>query len=197
VPAAWTGPALAIAAYLSGSISLAWRMARRHGVDLSNVGSGNPGATNVGRVLGKKAGRIVLIFDLLKGALPYGAARAMLGREDAWTVAVGVAATVGHCAPIWHRFRGGKGAATGAGVLLVAQPIAGATAIALHLVFKRLTRRASIGSLIGALGGAIGCGAIDGWLHPVALMAYGLATLVWVRHADNLTRLVRGEELEV
>ena len=126
------GPALAIVAYCAGSISFALIVARSHGVDLYAAGSGNPGATNVGRLVGKRAGRIVLVADLLKGALPFAAARALLGLDDPWTGVVGVAAVIGHCAPIWHRLRGGKGAATAAGVMLVAEPIAGLAAVARH-----------------------------------------------------------------
>lgn len=194
MPSAWTGPALAIAAYLVGSISFALIVARRKGVDLYGEGSGNPGATNVGRVIGKKEGRLVLLLDALKGALSYGVAVLVLGAEDVWTAVAGVAAVVGHCLPIWHRFRGGKGAATAAGVMIVAQPIAGIAAAATYLALKRATRRASIGSLAGALVGAGITIALEGVGSRVAAMTIGIAIVVWLRHADNLVRLARGEE---
>jgi glycerol-3-phosphate acyltransferase PlsY len=196
VPSAWIGPAITLAAYLAGSISFARTVARRYGVDPSTAGSRNPGATNVGRLAGKRAGRTVLVLDMLKGALPLGAARALLGLGDPWTVAAGVAATLGHCAPIWHRFRGGRGAATAAGVMLAAEPLAGALAIALYAVLKKVTRRASVGSLAGAVGGALATAALAGWRAPAAVMAYAIAVIVWLRHGDNLVRLARGEEPE-
>lgn len=190
----WIGPALAITAYLVGSISFALIVARRKGVDLYDEGSGNPGATNVGRVIGKREGRIVLLLDALKGALPYGVARLALGAEDVWTSIAGVAAVVGHCLPVWHRFRGGKGAATAAGVMLVAQPIAGLGAIVTYLALKRATRRASVGSLAGAVVGAAIAVALEGPRSPVGAMTIAIAVVVWLRHADNLARLARGEE---
>lgn len=190
----WIGPALAITAYLVGSISFALIVARRKGVDLYDEGSGNPGATNVGRVIGKREGRIVLLLDALKGALPYGVARLALGAEDVWTSIAGVAAVVGHCLPVWHRFRGGKGAATAAGVMLVAQPIAGLGAIVTYLALKRATRRASVGSLAGAVVGAAIVVALEGPRSPVGAMTIAIAIVVWLRHADNLVRLARGEE---
>ncbi|UJR81828.1 glycerol-3-phosphate 1-O-acyltransferase PlsY [Sandaracinus amylolyticus] len=194
MPPSWIGPALAIIAYLVGSISFALLIARRKGIDLYGEGSGNPGATNVGRVIGKKEGRVVLLLDALKGALPYGAALLVLGRDDVWTAVCGVAAVVGHCLPVWHRFRGGKGAATAAGVMLVAQPIAGIAAVAGYLVLKRITRRASVGSLVGAVIGAAIVVALEGARSMVGMMTIAIAIVVWLRHADNLVRLARGEE---
>lgn len=194
--AEWIAPGLVLAGYLLGSISFAVIVARRYGVDLHAGGSGNPGATNVGRLIGKGPGRLVLVADLLKGALPYALACAMFGRDDPWSAAVGIAAVIGHCLPIWHRWRGGKGAATAAGVMLVSEPIAGAAALAAYLVLKKLTRRASVGSLAGALLGAIVASLLHGPSSAVALMAIAIAALVWLRHYDNLGRLARGEEPE-
>jgi glycerol-3-phosphate acyltransferase PlsY len=169
-------------------------IARRKGVDIYAEGSGNPGATNVGRVIGKKEARIVLVLDAAKGALPSAAARWILGDEDAWVAATGVAAALGHCFPIWHRFRGGKGAATAAGVLLATTPIAGLFAIATYLGAKKITQRTSVGSLLGALVGAVIVLGLEGWGAPLSQMALAIAGLVWLRHADNLVRLARGEE---
>lgn len=192
----WIGPALTLAAYLVGSISFALIVARHEGIDLYAGGSGNPGATNVGRLVGKRAGRLVLVADLLKGAVPMASARIALGIEDPWAVATGVAAVVGHCLPIWHRLRGGKGAATAAGVMLVAEPIAGTLAIVAYVALKKLTRRASVGSLAGALVGAIIVAALHGPGSAVTGMTAVIAVVVWLRHADNLVRLAKGEEPE-
>ncbi len=188
------GPALAVGSYLLGSISSAILLAKRRGIDLREAGSGNPGATNARRVLGEGAGRLVLAFDAGKGALPSLVARATLGADDPWTAATGAAAALGHCFPIWHGLRGGKGAATAAGVLLVLVPPAGVAAAGTYVVLKKLTKRASVGSIGGALVGAGTTWVLLGPASPRSWMATALLALVLVRHADNLGRLVRGEE---
>jgi glycerol-3-phosphate acyltransferase PlsY len=168
--------------------------AKRAGADLREEGSGNIGATNVGRVLGKRTGRIVLLLDARTGFAPVVGARLMLGPDDGWTAAAGVAAVLGHLAPIWHRFRGGKGAATSAGVLLAAVPWAGLAGVIGYLVGKKLTRRASVGSLLGSVAGVIVTVALLGPTGPRPLMAYALLAMVAVRHAGNIGRLARGTE---
>ncbi len=188
------GPALALFGYLLGSVSFALVAAKRAGVDLRAEGSGNPGATNVGRVLGKRTGRVVLGLDLAKGALPAGLALAFLGADSPWTAATGTAAVAGHCFPLWHRLRGGKGAATAAGVLLVLAPIAGVAAALTYLLGKRVTKRASVGSLLGALVGAATTLATT--TGPRVWMACAIVVLVFARHANNIARLAGGTEPE-
>lgn len=190
----WLGPALTGGAYLLGSIIPGLIAARRAGVDLRAEGSGNVGATNVKRVLGKRTGRVVMALDVLKGFVPTLAAVLLLGPEDPWTAATGVAAVVGHVLPVWHGLRGGKGAATAAGALLAAVPLAGAAAALAFVAIKKLTRRASAGSLTGA---AVGCAAtlaLLGPRHPATYMAVGILAIIIVRHADNIGRLLRGTE---
>ncbi|MBX3272278.1 MAG: glycerol-3-phosphate 1-O-acyltransferase PlsY [Sandaracinaceae bacterium] len=187
------GPALIALAYLVGSISFGLLAARRAQVDLRSVGSGNVGATNVGRALGKRTGRVVLALDAAKGALPSLAGWALLGLDSPWTAGAGLAAVVGHCFPVWHRFAGGKGAATAAGVMLALVPLAGVGAALAYVLLKRVTRRASVGSLGGAALGA-GLAALLLGPGPRAYMAAGILAVVVLRHADNLVRLVRGEE---
>lgn len=188
------GPGLALFGYLLGSISFALLAAKRAGVDLRTEGSGNPGATNVGRVLGKRTGRVVLVLDLLKGAVPAGLALALLPPGSPWTAATGALAVAGHCFPLWHGLRGGKGAATAAGVLFVLAPFAGLAAALTYLVGKRLSRRASVGSLLGAL---VGAGvAVATTSAPTTWMAGAIVVLVFARHADNLVRLAKGTEPE-
>lgn len=188
------GPAIALGGYLLGSVSPGLILAKRRGVELRRGGSGNIGATNVGRLLGKRAGRQVLLLDAAKGALPALVARAVLGPDDGWAAATGAAAVLGHCFPIWHGFRGGKGAATAAGVLLALVPPAGLAAAGTYVALKKLSGRASVGSLGGALVGA-GCTlALLGPASPRSLMAGALLGIVLVRHRDNLVRLARGQE---
>lgn len=188
------GPAIAAGSYLLGSISSGVLLAKRRGIDLHAVGSGNIGATNAGRALGKNAGRWVLALDAAKGALPALVARAALGPDDPWTAVAGLSAVIGHCYPIWHGFRGGKGAATGAGVLLATVPVAGLAAAGTYLGLKKVTRRASVGSLGGALVGAGVTWAALGTASPRTWMALGILGLVILRHRENLRRIVRGEE---
>ena len=188
------GPALTLGAYLLGSVSFGLLAARHAGADLRGEGSGNIGATNVGRVLGKRTGRVVLLLDALKGAGPAALALALLGADAQWTAAAGLAAVVGHCFPLWHRFRGGKGAATSAGVMLALVPWAGLAAAATYLVLKKVTRRASVGSLAGAAVGALVATALVGWQDPRAAMTGGIVVVVALRHTSNIGRLLRGEE---
>jgi len=189
----WIGPTLALVAYLLGSVSFAILVAARHGVDPRTEGSHNPGATNVGRLVGKGAGRLVLVLDALKGFAPALAARLVLGGDHPLTAITAVAAVMGHVLPLWHGFRGGKGAATAAGALLAVVPWAGATAALVFVVLKKATRRASVGSLGGALSGALLTLGLEG-PGVLSAMAGAIFLIVLLRHVDNLGRLLRGEE---
>lgn len=198
------GPALVVVAYLLGSISFGLVAAKRAGIDLRTVGSGNIGATNVGRALGKGTGRAVMVLDALKGVLPVVAARLLLPAQEWWIGGVAVAAVLGHLAPIWHGFRGGKGVATTAGVMLVAVPAAGLAMAVTYGVLRKATKRSSVGSLVGTLV-AVGVTAAlrsgapwrDGPDAARALLvtAGAIAVLVFVRHTSNIQRLLKGEEL--
>jgi glycerol-3-phosphate acyltransferase PlsY len=188
------GPALTLGSYLVGSVSFGLLAARREGVDLREHGSGNTGATNVGRVLGKRTGRAVLALDAAKGALPVLGARLAFGADDPWTAAVGTAAVVGHCFPVWHGFDGGKGAATAAGALLASSPAAGVAAAATYIAVKKLTGRASAGSIAGSFVGAGATLALHGPRSPRTWMAGALLALIVVRHSENIERLLAGAE---
>ena len=187
------GPALALAAYLVGSISFGLILADRQGIDLRSIGSGNIGATNAGRALGKSTGRKVMLLDMLKGFVPVALARWAFDLSWPWITVVGIAAALGHIFPIWHGFRGGKGAATAGGVLLAALPPIGAATIITFVVVKKLSRRASVASLSAATLAAALTIAFDGRQWPIQL-AVGLWILIVLRHADNIGRLLRGEE---
>jgi glycerol-3-phosphate acyltransferase PlsY len=194
----WLGLAVVTAAYLVGSVSLGLAIARHKGVDLRSVGSGNLGATNVGRALGKPIGRVVLALDALKGAVPTLGAVLLFGSTSPWTAATGIAVVVGHLWPLWHGLRGGKGAATGLGVMLVVVPLAGAIAGLGYVVGKQLSRRASVGSLLGTLCGGTATVGWELWqahgLTARSAMAGILLALIVVAHAPNLARLARGQE---
>ncbi len=188
------GPGLAVAAYLLGSISFGLIAAARAGVDLRAGGSGNVGATNVGRVLGKRTGRVVLVLDALKGTVPVVLGAHVLGVGEEWVAAAGALAVLGHCWPVWHGLRGGKGVATAAGVLLPLVPLAGALGVVTYVLLKRATKRASVGSLAGAVVGAVAATFVA--RDPYVWMAWAIVAIVLVRHADNLVRLAEGTEPE-
>lgn len=186
-----------IAAYLVGSLDFAVLVARMHGVDIREVGSGNPGTSNVLRSLGKVPAAMALVGDLLKGVIA-AAMGAVAGGDPLgpWAFAAGLAAVAGHCYPIFHRFRGGKGVATGAGVLLFTMPLGGALLCGLWAAVVAVGRVASIGSLVvvvAAVPVAIWQG-VSGW--ALAVLAAMLALIAW-RHRGNIGRMVKGSEQRV
>lgn len=187
-------------AYLVGSVCFGVLLGRRKGVDLRAVGSGNVGATNVGRVLGKRAAWTVGMLDALKGAAAVLAAEAALAHEGAEMrvtagAAAGLAAVVGHVLPVWHRFRGGKGVATAFGVLVALVPWLGGAAMLVFLAAKRALGYTSAASL-----SALGVVAGAAWfLWPPAdarpWLLSALLALLTATHRENLQRLREGKEL--
>jgi len=184
------------AAYLIGSIPFSFLVARAFGVhDVRRVGSGNVGATNVLRSAGKAAGALALVLDVGKGA----AAAALAGRlasGEALPAAAALAAVVGHMFPVWLRFQGGKGVATGLGAFAPLAPAAALGAIAAFAIVALATRFVSLGSVSGAVvlaGLAVGLRGPD----PVAVAAVLSAALVVFRHRSNLRRILGGTERRV
>ena len=135
-----------VLAYLIGSVDFAVLVARARGGDIYQMGSGNPGAANVLRNLGWRAALPVMLGDMAKGAAPPPSGR--LGGSDAAGWAAGFAAVVGHCFPVWHRFRGGKGVATAFGVALWMEPLLGLVLVAVWAGLLAVTKVSSIGSLV-------------------------------------------------
>ena len=183
--------ALLICAYLLGSINAALVIARARGVDIRAVGSGNPGASNVLRAMGKGPATLVYLADLLKGLVP-----ALVGLV-VWDAAiagmVGLAAVIGHCYPAFHRLRGGKGVATAGGVVLVLSPLVMVLMVGIYAVALALTRISAVGSLAAVvlaipalLLAGVDSGAV-GWFGVAAL-------LILSRHRSNLARLRAGTE---
>jgi len=188
---------VAAVAYLVGSIPFSFLVARAFGVeDVRRVGSGNVGATNVLRNAGKAAGALALLLDLGKGA----AATALAGRlapgEAALPAVAAVAAVIGHMYPVWLRFEGGKGVATGLGALAPLVPKAALAALAAFAVVAAATRYVSLGSVGGALVLTALVFAARG-LDPVAVAAALIAALVVFRHRSNLRRILWGTERRV
>jgi len=178
-------------AYLLGTFPSAALVARARGHDILREGSGNPGASNTFRLLGWKAGLLVLVLDIGKGAAAAGAGLALDGHRGAFIL--GVAAVVGHVFPITRRFKGGRGVATAAGALVVVFPLETAVLGAVWLGIARGLRKASIASIVCAVAFPAIVALRDGSALDLAVTG-GLAALVIARHLSNLRRLVRGEE---
>ena len=170
-------------------------MARARGVDLRSVGSGNIGATNVARALGRGWAIAVLIGDALKGFLPVFVGRHFLPQLSPEVVALaGLAAIVGHMFTIFLRGRGGKGVATSLGVALAISPPAALCGFGLYLLAYLTTRISSIGSLLGMWSFPLFAWLLGGVARPYLWLSIGTAALVTVRHRANIARLVKGEE---
>lgn len=181
-------------AYLAGSLPSGHLAGRVRGVDLRKRGSGNTGATNVYRVLGARAALPVLLVDIAKGYVP----AAMFpgwdgGGVNELGVLYGVAAIAGHVWPVTLRFRGGKGVATGAGVLLALVPLATFVAALIWIGIVSLTRYVSVGSLLTAAVVPLLAVLFDA---PGATVLFcGLVALfVWWTHRENIRRLIAGTE---
>lgn len=180
-----------IAAYLVGTFPTALLVAGRRGVDPTRSGSGNPGATNVLRTAGRRAGAVTLLGDLAKGAMAAGVGWAVGGHGLG--VACGVAAVAGHVVPLTRGFRGGKGVATGAGMAAVLFPGALAIAAGAFAIAAAASRTASLASIVAAVVLPVAAGLVGapGW--EVAGLA-GCAALIIARHRANIERLARGTE---
>jgi glycerol-3-phosphate acyltransferase PlsY len=193
--------AMAVTAYLLGSIPTGYLVARAKGIDIRTVGSGNMGATNVFRVLGKTAGAIVLIIDGLKG---YAACAWLAGfwanqfsmpaaQWECFRILAGVAAVLGHNYTCWLKFKGGKGVATSAGVFFALAPLAAGVALAAWIFVFALSRYASVASIVAAiaLSGAV-------WLTEnnliLKLVTTALGLLAIIKHKENIKRLLNGTE---
>ena len=193
-----------VAAYLLGSIPFGYLVVRAvAGADVRETGSGGTGATNVSRSAGKAAGVVTLVLDAAKGAAAVALAQWLLTSDYGvnWFVAgAAVAVILGHCFPVWLRFRGGKGVATDVGVFLSLAPLAVVFAGALFLLVVRLTRYVSLGSIIAAATIPVFVWLQNGFVRPVVGFPYVIvvaiagALLIILMHRANIARLIRGTE---
>ena len=216
---------IVVFAYLLGSIPFGLIVARSQGVDLRAHGSGNIGATNVWRVMGKKWGLITFFADAAKGwlavvlatwlarrweihvALPHGHERTVLFDQGFAAIAAAIACILGHNFPVWLKFKGGKGVATSLGVLFGMMPLVSLIVFGIWALVFKTSRYVSLASLIGAvslpitvialmiLGPAHGWAAVDSWAYFYFSVA--AAIMVVYRHQPNIKRLVAGTELRV
>lgn len=181
--------------YLAGSVPFAFLLARRGGIDLRRVGSGNVGATNVLRASGTRPAILAMCLDAAKGAVAVLVAE-RLTAGPATPVAAGLAAIIGHIYPVWLRFQGGKGVATAAGVFAVLAPAALGIAAAVFVLGVWVTRYISVGSIASAITLAVAAAASD-VPRAVASGAAVAALIIIHRHRGNLARLMAGTERRV
>ncbi len=201
---------LTVVGYLIGSIPFGVVVTRlTTGKDVRTVGSGNIGASNVARAAGKKAGVVTMLLDAAKASIPMLVAQHWFAADgaaaaDLAAVVVGFAAFIGHIFPVWLRFKGGKGVATGLGVFVVFSPVGSLLAVVTFGVLFAVTRIPAVGSLAGTI--VCAAGAIvhvarnyEGhwWESPISWAAIVIALLIIVRHRANIARLVRGTENKV
>ena len=200
------------AGYLIGSIPFGVIIGAAHKVDLRKVGSGNVGATNVGRVLGRKWGYLCFFLDMGKGLAAVLLAAALLGADEgvpshlaqAVQLGVGCAAIAGHVFNVWLRFKGGKGVATSLGVVLGIYPYftyAGLVALALWIVVAVGTRYVSLGSVVAAIA-FVPLVAVFNWGRltdrwPTGVFAVVMVAIILVRHRSNIRRLLNGTENKI
>jgi glycerol-3-phosphate acyltransferase PlsY len=201
-------PVLALAAtvlagYVSGSLPFGlWLGLGLRGVDVRTIGSGNLGATNVYRSLGPAIGIATVLLDIAKGALPVwllprtGIGAAFPGGPEWCALAAAFAAVAGHVWTFLAGFKGGKGVATSAGVLLALSPPSFGVFAGVFLAVLLVTRYVSLGSMVGALAfcAALARFVPGGIASPTFAVGVVLAALVIVRHKDNIRRLLKGEE---
>lgn len=161
------------------------------GHDVTAEGSGNPGASNVNRILGWRAGLIVLIADAMKGVIAASLGLAVGGRPGGW--ALGAAAVLGHVLPITRPGKGGKGVATTAGFLSVLYPIFALGFLVAFIIVTRVFKKASIGSLMGCICFPILVALTRPRWEAIATLA--LSCLIAWRHKANISRLISGNEL--
>ena len=185
----WLRILAVVIAYLIGNISPSILLAKAKGIDIRKEGSGNAGTTNALRVMGKKAGAITLIVDVLKGTAAVLLGLLLAGHVGAmWCV---VAVFCGHVWPALYRFKGGKGVATEFGALMGLNPLLGLSALAIVLIGVLVSKRMSVGSILGAL-----CfPALAYFLEPDFIIPGSiLALIIIIKHRANIGRLFRGEE---
>jgi glycerol-3-phosphate acyltransferase PlsY len=188
-----------LVAYLLGSLPFGlWFAKLFGGTDIRSQGSGNIGASNVTRVVGPLPGILTLILDAAKGALAVWLAGRFTQQSDAWMMAAGLCALMGHCFPIWLKFKGGKGVATALGVFLVICPMAALCDLALFTLVVIVSRYSSLGSLAAAA-------AMPLLMHflyappyaPPLVITFGTlaaSLLIIAKHQGNIRRLIEGTE---
>ena len=185
---------LIVAAYLIGSISAAIVVCKVMGLpDPRSQGSGNPGATNVLRVGGKKAAAITLFGDMLKGFLPVLVGK-LLGVSDLALAIVGFVAFIGHLYPVFFGFKGGKGVATMLGVLFGWHWAVGLATALTWLIMAKVFKISSLSALIATLLAPLYIYLIMGKILPIIISAAVMTLILFIRHRSNIRNLLTGKE---
>jgi glycerol-3-phosphate acyltransferase PlsY len=191
-----------IISYLVGSIPTGLILSRATGVDIRKSGSGNIGATNVTRLLGKKLGVLTLVGDVLKAIIPMLAAHWYFLRSgiaatphevDIIVSLCGGAAFLGHMYPIYLKFKGGKGVATALGVFIVLEPLATLISLLLFITVVFFSGYVAVGSLLVSAFMTLWIWLLKGSPNHIFL-AFIIGVLIWLKHADNIKRLFEGTE---
>lgn len=187
---------LLVASYLIGAIPFGLVIGKMAGKDIRKEGSKNIGATNVNRLLGKKLGFATLVCDCLKGFLPMYLAAKILGGSagaDVWAALCGIMAVVGHMFPVYLGFKGGKGVATGLGVFLYLSPLAILISLGVFVASVAISGFVSVGSLLSSALMVIWLWLL-GQSKVTMMTAAVVAALIWLKHHENISRLLKGEE---
>ena len=192
------GPLTTLIAYLLGSIPFGYLIVRwQRGIDVRATGSGSIGATNVMRNLGVLGFVATFILDAGKGVLAVLLASKMTLQNPTWVAAAAFAAVLGHCFPVWLRFRGGKGVATGVGVFIALAPWQVVLVLVIFAIVVAIWRYISLGSIVATAAFPV---LVQLMKHPpiqVVLGAAGAALVIIARHHANITRLLKGTESKV
>jgi len=186
---------LILFAFLLGSIPFGVVVAKVYGVNLKKVGSGNIGATNVLRAMGKGPALLTLVGDVLKGSLAVVAGRYFLHSASLEGI-IGLSAIVGHNFSLFLRFRGGKGVATSIGVLLIYSPKVGVLTAILWLIVMLVTRYSSLGAIVSFGVLPFGIYVLD-YTQEKLIISVLIAFLLIFRHTDNIKRLLQGTEPKI
>ena len=180
---------LGAVAYFIGNISPSTIMAKRQGIDIKKEGSGNAGTTNALRVMGKKAGAITCIVDILKGVVAVIIGMLAAGDPGAYICALCV--FLGHVWPIVYKFKGGKGVATAFGAVLAVNPLLAVIALAIVAIVVFTSKRMSLGSIVGAVAFAV----LAAFMEPgFFAFACVMTIIMLIKHRANIVRLIHGEE---
>lgn len=178
--------------YLLGAFPTGYLVAKSHGISIHDHGSGNVGATNVARVVGKKAGILTLAGDLVKGLAGVGIAR-LVWHDGAWVSAATVFVVLGHCISIPGKLKGGKGVATSLGAMLALYPpsaLVGVIAFGVLMIISRIVSLSSIGAAAAISLFALATGVRE----DVSIALCSISAVVIARHHANIKRLIEGNE---
>ncbi len=178
-----------VIAYLMGNISPSILMAKAKGIDIRKEGSGNAGTTNALRVMGKKAGAITLVVDVLKGTCAVLLGSLLAGHLGAMYCVIAV--FCGHVWPVFFGFRGGKGVATAFGALLGLNPLLALATLGIVVIGVLISKRMSVGSILGALAFPVLSVFME---RDFIIPGVVLALIVIIKHRANIVRIFRGEE---